>query len=54
MDQEIKYTDKTDTNHIKSFGQYFTRYEVADFMCLWACKDAKTVLDPVVGNSIFF
>ena len=53
MNKEIEYTNKTNSEHIKSFGQYFTRYEAADFMCEWACKDALTVLDPAVGNSVF-
>ena len=46
VNKEIEYTNKTNSEHIKTFGQYFTHYEVADFMCSWACKDAGTVLDP--------
>lgn len=53
MDNEIEYTNQTDSRHLKAYGQFFTRPEVAEFMCLWACKDAKTVLDPAVGNSVF-
>ena len=54
MKNEIKYTKNAAAEHIRSFGQYFTRYEVADFMCAWTCKGARTVLDPAVGNSVFF
>ena len=53
VNKEIEYTNKTNSERIKTFGQYFTHYEVADFMCSWACKDAGTVLDPAVGNSVF-
>lgn len=53
MNNEILYTKGVNANHIKSFGQYFTKYEVADFMCSWACSEAESVLDPAVGNSVF-
>lgn len=53
MNKEIEYTKKVDNNHIKSFGQYFTKPSVARFMCSWACQNANTMLDPAAGNSIF-
>ena len=53
MIKELEYTKKADTEHIKSFGQYFTQYSVAKFMCSWACKNANSMLDPAAGNSIF-
>ena len=53
MKNEMAYTKGVTASHIKSFGQYFTKYEVADFMCSWACVDADTMLDPAVGNSVF-
>lgn len=40
--------------HIKCLGQYFTNDIIANFMCSWACQGAKTMLDPAVGNGIFF
>lgn len=49
----MQYTKAVGSSHIKAFGQYFTKYEIADFMCSWACAGAKTVLDPAVGNSVF-
>lgn len=53
MKNEIAYTKSVSSSHIKSFGQYFTKYEVADFMCSWACQNAETMLDPAIGNSVF-
>ena len=53
MDKEKRYIQMVPSDHRKAFGQYFTDCRIADFMCSWACKDAKTVLDPAVGNSIF-
>ena len=53
MKNETTYTKSVTSEHIKTFGQYFTKYEVADFICSWACKEAKTILDPAVGNSVF-
>lgn len=54
MNKELEYTNISNNVHIKSYGQYFTRYEVANFMCKWACKGAHNLLDPAVGNSVFF
>lgn len=51
--KEINYITSVPSQHIKALGQYFTKYEVAEFMCTWACRDAKTMLDPAVGNSVF-
>lgn len=53
MKKEIEYTKKVPNEHIKSFGQYFTMPSVAKFMCTWTCENAKSMLDPAVGNSIF-
>lgn len=53
MKKEMAYTQGVEAEHIKSYGQYFTKYEVADFMCSWACSNAGTMLDPAVGNSVF-
>ena len=51
--KEQQYTAVTDSEHIKAYGQYFTRVEAARFMCRWACADADRILDPAAGNSIF-
>ena len=53
MKKEIEYTTTTDSTHIKEYGQYFTNYNVAKFMAAWVSTDAKKLLDPAVGNSVF-
>ena len=53
MKKEIDYTNYVNSEHIKSYGQYFTMPSVANFMCKWACTNAQSMLDPAVGNSIF-
>ena len=53
MKREREYTQQINNEHIKTYGQYFTQYPVAHFMCSWACSEANTMLDPAVGNSIF-
>lgn len=54
MQKEIIYTQQMDNEHIKKYGQYFTKPSIAEFMCSWVCKNAVSMLDPAVGNSIFF
>lgn len=54
MKSERAYTHTMSPQHIKALGQYFTNYRVADFMCSWACRNATSMLDPAVGNSVFF
>ena len=53
MKKEIEYTTTTDSTHIKEYGQYFTNYNVAKFMAAWVSTDAKKLLDPAAGNSVF-
>jgi adenine-specific DNA-methyltransferase len=53
INKEQQYTAVTDSEHIKAYGQYFTRVEAARFMCRWACANAERILDPAAGNSIF-
>lgn len=54
MNKEQLYTNQVGETHIKKYSQFFTHYKIADFMCSWACENAKSMLDPAVGNSIFF
>lgn len=54
MTREAEYLKTISGEHMKKFGQYFTSSAIADFMCSWVCPGAKTMLDPAVGNSIFF
>ena len=53
MIKVFEYANNVDKEHRKALGQFFTQREVAEFMCKWTCEDAKKVLDPAVGNSIF-
>lgn len=53
MEKELLYTKTTSNEHIKRLGQYFTNFDVADFMVKWACESADNMLDPSVGNSVF-
>ncbi len=54
MTNETGYAKQVGDEHIKSYGQYFTPNCIAEFMVGWACEGASTMLDPAVGNSIFF
>ena len=54
MVKEIEYASKTKKQHMKKLGQFFTHYTVADFMARWASEHAQSVLDPALGNSVFF
>jgi len=53
MKSEAAYAGHIGPDHIKTYGQYFTDPLVARFMCRWACREADTMLDPAVGNSVF-
>lgn len=53
MELEEEYSNKVGREHLKKFGQYFTNDKIAKFMCRWAGKNAKTMLDPASGNAIF-
>ncbi len=53
MEQEKIYAEQAGHKHLKALGQFFTPAPVAEFMCGWAGKNAKNMLDPAAGNSIF-
>ena len=53
MEQEKIYAKQVGYKHLKALGQFFTPKAVAEFMCNWAGKNAKNMLDPAVGNSVF-
>ena len=40
--------------HLKKYGQYFTHPKIANFMMKWIGTDFETILDPALGNNIFF
>lgn len=50
---EKRYNEITPAAHRKALGQYFTPRVMAAFMTAWACGEARTMLDPAVGNSVF-
>lgn len=54
MKKEVFYSKSVGSEHVKTFGQYFTNDAIADFMTKWACFGADHMLDPAVGNSVFF
>lgn len=54
MKLEKKYSLNTSKNKLKKFGQYFTPEIIADIMSRWVTKKAKNILDPAVGNAIFY
>lgn len=49
-----EYYKKTDKIKIKKLGQFFTPEIVANFMAKWVAHNSKVILDPAVGNAIFF
>ena len=53
MEQEKIYAKQAGYKHLKALGQFFTPKAVAEFMCNWAGKNAKNMLDPGAGNSVF-
>ncbi len=54
MQKEQEYAKSVGAARLKKLGQFFTPYEIADFMTQWLIQNDGTVLDPAVGNSVFF
>lgn len=49
------YKETVSCDHKSKYGQYFTPYPIANFMAQWVVeKKPKNVLDPAVGNGVFF
>ena len=53
MEQEKIYAKQAGYKHLKALGQFFTPKAVAEFMCNWAGKNAKNMLDPAAWPSNF-
>ena len=53
MKLEEIYSAQAGKHHLKTFGQFFTPDLIAEFMCRWAGKNARNMLDPAVGNGVF-
>lgn len=50
-----KYTSSVGLDHRRDYGQFFTPFDVAVFMCRWAMSHgAKEVYDPSFGLGAFF
>lgn len=54
MKNEIVYSKTVGAEHLKKLGQFFTPYEIAKHMCEWILDVHGSVLDPAVGNAVFF
>lgn len=54
MGKEQEYARIVGAARLKKLGQFFTPNEIADFMAKWVVQKSGTVLDPAVGNSVFF
>ena len=50
------YKDQTKKEHLYSFGQFFTPFEVAVFMCRWVMRESgnKKIYDPAFGLGSFY
>lgn len=53
MKEELEYSRIAKSKHIKEYGQFFTNFDVACFMAKWVSQNAKRLLDPAAGNSVF-
>ena len=57
MDNNIekRYTKDTDIEHRKKFAQFFTPFEIAQFMSRWVLENPKvhTILEPAFGLGVF-
>lgn len=54
MRREAEYIQRADPDKVRKYGQFFTDDSIAGFMAKWIGCDAHTVLDPALGNSVFF
>ena len=53
---EIKYSSWVPYEERKKIGQFFTPFQIAEFMSEWIISNekCKTILDPAVGLGVFF
>ena len=54
MKSIFDYYKTANIDNIKKYGQFFTPEYIANFMTEWVTNAAQNILDPAVGNSIFF
>ena len=53
---ENEYSKTVDLGHRRTFGQFFTPFEIAKFMSKWVLDSEKQemeVLDPAAGFGVF-
>lgn len=52
----VAYKDQTKIEHLSTFGQFFTPFEVAVFMCYWVMQEDnnKNIYDPAFGLGSFY
>jgi len=53
---ENEYSKTTDIQHRRNLGQFFTPFQIAEFMAEWILKNKKNkleILDPAAGLGIF-
>jgi len=53
---EREYATNISSEHMKSLGQFFTPFPIAQFMAKWITSNPQcnTILDPAVGLGVFF
>ena len=53
---EREYAANISSEHVKSLGQFFTPFPIAQFMAKWITSNPQcnTILDPAVGLGVFF
>ena len=53
---EIEYSSLVSYEERKKIGQFFTPFQIAEFMAEWIISNekCKTILDPAVGLGVFF
>jgi len=56
LELESIYKDQTETDRLSTFGQFFTPFEVAVFMCRWVMQEHsnKKIYDPAFGLGSFY
>ena len=56
LELENIYKEQTETDHLSNFGQFFTPFEVAVFMCRWVMQENNNnkIYDPAFGLGSFY
>ena len=56
IELEKSYKHQTETNHLSTFGQFFTPFEISVFMCRWVIgkNNHQKIYDPAFGLGSFY